>query len=146
MTDDVLSRAARAARTSPEPGWFDISATIKHRLRSVTRRSRPIRAVADNGAPLFIADRVLMSLLSAAIAELRCELDRVQLIGDSDTCTGAILDVATLYGQDLHDLADQIRTTAYLVFTDLLGPIDPPFGADGVDITIIDLTTNTAPR
>lgn len=149
MTDDVLTRAARTARTSPEPGWVDISATIKHRLRSVTRRSRPIRAVADNGAPLFIADRVLMSLLSAAIAELRCELDRVQLIGDRDTCTGATLDVATLYGQDLHDLHDlaaQIRTTTYRVFTDLLGPIDPPFGTDGVDITITDLTTNTAPR
>jgi hypothetical protein len=142
MTDDVLSRAARAARDRPEPGWVDISATIQQRLRSVTRRSRPIRAVADSGAPLFIADHVLMSGLRAAIAELRCELDRVQLIGDRDTCTGAVLDVVTLYGQDLHDLADQIRTTAFRVFTDLLGPIDPPFGTHGVDIAITDLTIN----
>jgi hypothetical protein len=145
MTDDVLSRAAHAARTSPEPGWVDISATIKRRLQSVTRRSRPIRAVADNGAPLFIADRVLMSRLRAAIAELSCELDRVQLIGDRDTCTGAVLDVVVMYGQDLHDRADQIRTATYRVFTDLLGPIDPPFGADGVDITITDLNHQHRP-
>jgi hypothetical protein len=141
MTDDVLSRAAHAARTHTEPGWVDISATIKQRLRTITRRSRPIRAAADNGTTLFITDHVLISALRVAIAELRCELERVQLIGDGDTCTGAVLDVATLYGPDLHALADQIRTTAYRVFTDLLGPIDPPFGTDGIDIVITDLTT-----
>ena len=139
MTDDVLSRAAQAARTYTEPGWVDISATIKQRLRTITRRSRPIRAAADNGTTLFISDHVLIRALRVAIAELRCELDRVQLIGDGDTCTGATLDVVTLYGVDLHALADRIRTTAYQVFTDLLGPTDPPFGADGIDILITDL-------
>lgn len=146
MTDDVLSRAAHAARTHAEPGWVDISATIKQRLQTITRRSRPIRGAADNGATLFITDHVLISTLRVAIAELRCELDRVQLIGDGDTCTGAALDVVSLYGQDLHALADQIRTTAYRVFNDLLGPIDPPFGADGIDVVITDLTTDSDPR
>lgn len=143
MTDDVLSRAAHAARTHAEPGWVDISATIKQGLRTITRRSRPIRGAADNGATLFITDHVLISTLRVAIAGLRCELDRVQLIGDGDTCTGAVLDVVSLYGQDLHDLADRIRTTAYRVFNDLLGPIDPPFGTDGVDVVITDLTTES---
>ncbi|MEU4601914.1 hypothetical protein AB0F43_02930 [Kribbella sp. NPDC023972] len=142
MTDDVLSRAAHAARTHAEPGWIDISATIKQRLRTITRRSRPIRAAADNGATLLITDHVLISALRKAIAELRCELERVQLIIDGDTCSGAVLDVVTVYGQDLHDLAAQIRTTAYRVFTDLLGPIDPPFGTDGIDVIITDLTTD----
>jgi hypothetical protein len=142
MTDDVVSRAAHAARTHTEPGWVDISATIKQRLRTITRRSRPIRGAADNGTTLFITDHVLISALRAAIAELRCELDRIQLIGDGDTCTGAVLDVVTLYGENLHDLAAQIRSTAYRVFTDLLGPIDPPFGTDGIDVNITDLTTD----
>jgi hypothetical protein len=142
MTDDVLSRAAHAARDHAEPGWVDISATIKQRLRSITRRSRPIRGAAGSGTTLFITDLVLISALRVAIAELRCELDRVQLIGDGDTCTGAVLDVAALYGQNLYDLADQIRTNAYRVFTDLLGPIDPPFGTDGIDVIITDLITD----
>lgn len=142
MTDDVLSRAGHAARTYAEPGWVDISATIKQRLRTITQRSRPIRAAADNGTTLFVTDHVLISALRVAIAQLRCELERVQLTGHGDTCTGAVLDVVGLYGQDLQYLADQIRTTAYRVFTDLLGPIDPPFGTDGIDVIITDLTTD----
>ncbi|TDW91086.1 hypothetical protein [Kribbella sp. VKM Ac-2566] len=143
MTDNVLSRAGHAARTHVEPGWVDISATIKQRLRTITRRSRPIRAAADNGITLFVTDHVLISALRRAIAELRCELDRVQLICDGDTCTGAVLDLVTSYGQDLHEVARHVRTTAYGVFTDLLGPIDPPFGADGIDIVITGLTTDS---
>ncbi|HEY4570137.1 MAG TPA: hypothetical protein VIH10_11755 [Kribbella sp.] len=139
MTEDLLSRAAHAARTHPEPGWIDISATVKQRLRTVTRRSRPIRAAADDGTTLFITDQVLTGVLRVAVAGLQCELERVRLIGDDDTCTGAVLDVVTFYGQDLQALAAQIRTTAYQTFTDLLGPTDPPFGADGIDITITDL-------
>jgi hypothetical protein len=148
MTEDILDLAAHSARAQSEPGWIDISAAIQQRLRSVTRRSRPIRAAADNGAPLFITDHVLNSRLRAAIADLRhCELDRVRLIGDHDTCTGAVVEVVVAdsgYGQDLTELAGQIRTTTYRVLTELLGPTEPPFGADGVDITITDLTTDTS--
>ncbi|QNE18286.1 hypothetical protein F1D05_10775 [Kribbella qitaiheensis] len=143
MIDDILHQAATAARDTTEPGWIDISASIQQRLRSVTRRSHPIRAITDTGATMFVTDHVLTTQLRRQIAQLPgCELEQVQLVGDGDTCTGAVIDIVTLYGHDLHALATQIRTITYQVFTDLLGPGDPPFGTDGVDVTITDLTRN----
>lgn len=142
MIDDILHQAATAARDTTEPGWIDISASIQQRLRSVTHRSHPLRAITDTGAIMFVTDRVLTTQLRRHVAP-GCELERVQLVGDGDTCTGAVIDIViTLYGQDLHVLATQIRTISYQVFTDLLGPGEPPFGTDGVDINITDLTHN----
>jgi hypothetical protein len=142
MIDDILQQAAAEARASSEPGWIDISASIQQRLKSVTRRTRPLRAATDTGALIYVADHVLISQLRRRIAALPgCELDRVRLIGDDDTCTGAVVDVVvTTYGQDLVLLADQVRSLVYEVFIDLLGPAVPPFGGDGVDVTITDLT------
>ncbi len=139
MIDDILEQAAAEARASTEPGWIDISASIQQRLKSVTRRTRPLRATTDTGALIYVADHVLISQLRRRIAALPgCELDRVRLIGGDDTCTGAVVDVVvTTYGQDLQLLADQVRSLVYEVFTDLLGP---GFGDDGVDVTITDLT------
>lgn len=142
MIDDILQQAAAEARASAEPGWIDISASIQQRLRTVTRRTRPLRAATDSGALIYVTDHVLISQLRREIAALPgCELDRVRLVGDEDTCTGAVVDVVvTTYGEDLQALAEQVRSLVYEVFTELLGPVEPPFGGDGVDVTITDLT------
>lgn len=143
MIDDILQQAARDARDTTEPGWVDISAAIQQRLRSVTRRTHPIRAVTDTDTLIHVTDHVLIAQLRRQITLLPgCELERVQLVGDDDTCTGALIDIVTFYGHDLQALAAQVRAITYQVFTDLLGPGTPPFGTDGVDITITDLTHN----
>ncbi|RKT79498.1 hypothetical protein DFJ68_2971 [Terracoccus luteus] len=142
--DDVLAVAARQLRDAPVPGWTDISDSIKDRLKTVSRRSRPVRAVTDSGRTMFVADRVILALLRRAVADLDgCELDHVALVGEDDTCTGAALDVVGRYGQDYRVLADEVRTVAYAVFRDLLGPTDPPFGIEGVDVTVVDLIDET---
>lgn len=138
--DDVLAVAARQLRDAPVPGWTDISDSIKDRLKTVSRRSRPVRAVTDSGRTMFVSNRVILALLRRAVADLDgCELDHVALVGEDDTCTGAVLDVVGRYGQDYRALAGEVRTVAYAVFRDLLGPTDPPFGIEGVDVTVVDL-------
>ncbi|MEV6411352.1 hypothetical protein [Kribbella sp. NPDC051718] len=141
MTEDILRRAAAEARSAPEPGWVDISASIQQKLRSVTRRSRPILAEADSGGPLYVADHVLVSHLRAAVNALPgCELSRVSFVGEEGRATGAVVEVVAAYGQDLPALGEQIRSITFEVITDLLGPVEPPFGTDGIDVTITDLT------
>ncbi|MDX6282111.1 MAG: hypothetical protein QOH03_3182 [Kribbellaceae bacterium] len=140
MTEDILRRAAAEARSAPEPGWVDISASIQQKLRSVTRRSRPILAEADSGGPLYVADHVLVSHLRAAVNALPgCELSRVSFVGEDGRATGAVVEVIASYGQDLAALGEQVRAITFEVITDLLGPVEPPFGTDGIDVTIIDL-------
>ncbi|WBQ04666.1 hypothetical protein [Kribbella sp. CA-293567] len=141
MSDDILRRAAAEARSASEPGWVDISASIQQKLRSVTRRSRPILAEADNGGPLYVADHVLVSHLRVAVNALPgCELARVSFVGEGGHVTGAVVEVMAPYGQDLAALAARIRTLTFEVVTELLGPVEPPFGTDGIDVTVTDLT------
>ncbi|GAA1881647.1 hypothetical protein GCM10009814_09780 [Lapillicoccus jejuensis] len=138
---DFLSGAAQRLRESPVDGWTDISAAIQRRLKTVRRRSRPIRAVTESGRTMFVADRVILSRLREAVAEIEdCELDSVSLVGEDDTCTGAAIDVVSRYGHDYQELADRVRSVAYDVFRELLGPTEPAFGIEGVDVTVKDLT------
>ena len=138
---DFLSGAAQQLRESPVDGWTDISTAIQRRLKTVRRRSRAIRAVTESGRTMFVADRVILSTLREAVGRIEdCELDQVSLVGEDDTCTGAAVDVVSRYGHDYQELADRVRSVAYDVFRDLLGPTDPPFGLEGVDVTVKDLT------
>ncbi len=138
---DMLRLAADALRESPVEGWTDISAAIRSRLTSVVRRSRPVQAVTDSGRTIHVADRVILAYLREAVdAIVDCELDRVELLGEDDTCTGASLFVVSRYGHDYRELAHRVRITAYEVFRTVLGRTDPPFGIEGVDVTVIDLT------
>jgi hypothetical protein len=90
---------------------------------------------------LYVADHVLVSHLRAAINALPgCELSRVSFVGEDGRATGAVVEVVAAYGQDLPALGDQIRSITYEVITDLLGPVEPPFGTDGIDVTITDLS------
>jgi hypothetical protein len=141
MSEDILSRAAAEARSAPEPGWVDISTHIQQKLRSVTRRSRPILAEADSGGPLYVADHVLVSHLRVAISALPgCELARVSFVGEDGRATGAVVEVVASYGQDLAALGEQVRALTLAIITDLLGPVEPSFGTAGIDVTITDLT------
>lgn len=141
MDTDLLSGAAERLRETPVEGWTDISAAIQRRLKTVRRRSRPIRAVTDGGRTMHVTDRVILTRLREAVNSIAdCELDQVSLVGEDDTCTGASIDVVSRYGHDYQELADRVRSVAYDVFRDLLGPTDPPFGIEGVDVTVKDLT------
>lgn len=138
---DVLRAAATRLRDAPVEGWTDISASIQQRLKAVARRSRPILAATDAGRTMYVSDRVILAYLRRAINAIDdCELDRVDLVGEGDTCTGASICVVSRYGHDYQELADRVRAVAYDVFRDLLGPTDPPFGLEGVDVTVKDLT------
>lgn len=139
--DDFLQSAAQQLREAPVEGWTDISASIKQRLKTVVRRSRPVQAATDSGRRMFVADRVIVAYLRQAIDAIEdCQLDQVGLVGEGDTCTGASIFVVSRYGHDYHELADHVRTVAYDVFRELLGPTAPPFGIEGVDVTVTDLT------
>lgn len=138
--EDLLRTAATQLREEPLENWTDISESIQRRLKSVVRRSRPIQAVTDTGREMFVADGVLVAYLRQAVDAIDdCELDRVGLIGENDTCTGASVSVVSRYGHDYVALAQQVREVAYEVFRSLLGPTDPPFGIEGVDVTVTDL-------
>lgn len=82
-----------------------------------------------------------MSQLRVALAALPgCELARVSFVGEEDRVSGAVVEVVATYGEDLTTLADQVRAITVEVITELLGPVEPPFGTDGIDITVTDLT------
>ncbi len=138
---DFLQAAATQLREEPVEGWTEISASIRQRLKSVVRRSRPVQAATDSGRKMYVADGVIVAYLRQAIDAIEdCELDQVGLVGEDDTCTGASIYVVSRYGHDYQALADHVRSVAYDVFRILLGPTDPPFGIEGVDVTVTDLT------
>lgn len=138
--DDVLQRAAAAARAQTEPGWVEVSASIQEKLRTAVRRTRLIRGEAPGG-PFQVADGVLVTYLRDAIdAVPGCTLLRVELRGEGETCTGALIEIAADYGLDLHAVAGRVRDIGHDLLDELLGPITPGLDHDGIDVTVIDVT------
>lgn len=145
-SDDVLSRAAAAARAENEPGWAEVSASIQDRLRTAVRRTRLIRGEAPGG-PFHVADAVLITYLRDAIDTIPgCTLLRVVLRGEGDSCTGALLEIGADYGLDLLSVAARVRDTARDLLDELLGPIVPGLGETGVDVTVIDVVEDAGGR
>ena len=138
--DAVLAAAATTIREEPVPGWVEVGDSIRARVRAVSRRGRPLRAVTDAGREVRVTDLVLVGLLRAAVAVVEgCELARVETVGSEDTCTGLVLTVVGAYGHDLPAVAERVRAVAYETVRQALGPVRPPFGSDGVDVVVADL-------
>ncbi|KIQ16843.1 hypothetical protein [Rhodococcus sp. MEB064] len=137
--DPVLTRAAQELRDEDVPSWVEASTAILAALRKTARRTRALDAVFPDGAAgdsLRIADHLVLLAVSRAVADLPCTMRAIDLDVEGRRCTGASLDVAVPYGEDVSELALALtRLTADAVNTTL----GTTLTADDVAVHVVDV-------
>ncbi|MFW0872637.1 hypothetical protein [Rhodococcoides corynebacterioides] len=137
--DPILDRAARELRDEETPSWVTVSAAILETLRRTTRRTTPIDAAFPSeaaGDTLRIGDHVVRLAVLRALGGLPCRVRAVELDVEGRRLTGASLDIAIPYLQDLDDLVAAIETRVVDALAEVAGiPLSP---AD-VRIHVVDV-------
>ena len=148
--DPVLARAAHSLRDQPVDGrWIDISDSIISKVRATTRRTWPVSSEYPTAATdsdrkadtLRISDHVVRTTVRRALAGVHgAEPTAIELYLDGHTCTGALIDIVGVYGDDLQAAGDHLASIALATLNDLLGQVRPLTRAD-IDVHVNDITT-----
>lgn len=138
-TDPLLDRAAQELRDEETPSWVAASAAILATLRRTTRRTTPVDAAFPGGAggdSLRIGDHVVRLSILRSLGDLPSRVRAVDLTLEGRTVTGAELDIAIPYLQDLDHLVAAIETRVTEALREILGTTVP---SEGVRIHVVDV-------
>ncbi|MGJ9411779.1 hypothetical protein ACHAAC_03635 [Aeromicrobium sp. CF4.19] len=133
-----LERATRAMRQQEQPGWVELSQSIRDAVETTVRRGVDLRAGTgpnERGSTVAVADRVLRLMLRDAINLGRSSLAGAKMQVEEGRIVRLRLDLACPYGTDMVDEAEQARAVAEATLVSTLGPD----GDVPVDVHVVDV-------
>ena len=104
---DPLERAAELARSEPvdSPDWEDVAGSVMRRVRGTVRPGRRGPGAAagrPRGGTTYVSDRVVVSALRSALADLDgLAPSRIRVDVADDRCTAVEVELVARYGTDL---------------------------------------------
>jgi len=135
---DALTRATRALREAPEPGWGDVADRLRTRLRTLSRPGRPLTVREDEAGVVQVDTRVVVDAVRRAVGALPGTRPVAVVVAAEGTrAVSARVDVAIRFGTDAHASADAVRERTREVLRTVLGVAHP------VDVTVADVVPET---
>ena len=136
----ALGAAKLSLRTRTDDRWVAISARVRSRALTVTRRSLSVRAQAPGG-PVQVSEQVLITYVRDALTSVpdgRVD-DIVILTEGAGTFTGVTLFISARYGAPLLPIADAMRDLAASRLRELLGDVAPPVTVTTMHVHVEDV-------
>ena len=136
---EVITRASRALRAAPEPGWAAVEQRVLQAVRTTPRAGWPFDAVDPDhhSAPgrIQISDLVLSTLIARGVAdEPDAALVDVAVTLDDEILRGVRVDISGRFGADLIATADRIREIVVAIVAEVAGRDDVEISIDVVDV------------
>lgn len=143
--DALIARATADLRAQSTDRWVEVQDRIIDHVRTVSRRSRPVRTHGPSVDPAaagttFVSEQVLRSRLGRALNEVpSVSVHRLRFDLDGDVYTGLTIIVAVQFGVEIIAVADELRMRSQVCLRELLGHVIPDVTVQGMHVHVDDV-------